>query len=181
MKKIPCLFIRDFETGKITRDVNPAAMWVLSGEGVATRKFDGTCCLIRGGRLYKRFDAKKGRVPPAGFEPAQEPDEVTGHWPGWVPVGDERDSKYHREAFEGREWTDGTYELCGPKINGNPEGFSLHTLVPHGQEFFSVLRDFDNLKSYFSREPGSMIEGIVFHHTDGRMVKIRRKDFRGEP
>lgn len=44
--------------------------------------------MIRGGRLFKRYDAKHGKIPPPDFEPAQPPDDVTGHWPGWVPVGE---------------------------------------------------------------------------------------------
>ena len=38
-----------------------------------------TCGLVRDGRLYKRYDAKQGKTPPAGFEPAQDPDEVTNN------------------------------------------------------------------------------------------------------
>lgn len=41
---------------------------------------------LRAGKLYKRYDAKRGKPAPDGFEPADEPDAVTGHWPGWVPV-----------------------------------------------------------------------------------------------
>jgi hypothetical protein len=37
-----------------------------------------------------------------------------------------------------------------------------------------VPRDFDGLREYLASFNG---EGIVFHHPDGRMVKIRRTDF----
>ena len=69
---------------------------------------------------------------------------------------------------------DGTYELLGPKVQGNVEQFSAHTLLAHGRELLpDAPRDFDSLRAYFD---GS-IEGIVWHHPDGRMVKIKGRDF----
>src|SRR5688572_32673379 len=101
MKKIISLFQRNYETDRLVRDeVTPGAEWVINGEGVATRKWDGTCCMIKEGVLYKRYDAKHGKTPPEGFLPAQEPDPVTGHWPGWLKVGNGKEDKYHREAFD---------------------------------------------------------------------------------
>lgn len=180
MKKIISLFQRNYETDRLVRDeAVPGAEWVLNGEGVATRKFDGTCCMVREGKLYKRYDAKKGKTPPPDFEPAQDYDEVTGHMPGWLPVGDGPEDKWFREAFDGHGYTDescdGTYELCGPKIQGNPEGFGRHALVPHGFEKLpDAPRDYEGLKEYLRELP---FEGIVWHHSDGRMVKIKKKDF----
>src|SRR6476469_4925617 len=102
MRKILSLYVRNYDTNRLVPDeVVPGTEWVLAGEGVATRKWDGTSCLVRNGELWKRYDAKKGRTPPGGFEPAQEPDPVTGHHPGWVPVGDGQDDIYHREAWAG--------------------------------------------------------------------------------
>jgi len=73
MKKIPSLFKRDYEGTRLVYDeIVPGTEWVLAGEGVATRKIDGTSCLMRGVALYKRYDARAGKGPPAGFEPAQE-------------------------------------------------------------------------------------------------------------
>lgn len=175
MKKIISLFQRNYDGDRLVRhELVPGSEWVSKGEGVATRKFDGTCCMIRGGVLYKRYDLKKGRTAPVGFEPAQPPDEVTGHHPGWVPVGQSSDDRYHREAVHSA-LPDGTYELVGPKIQGNPEGFSSHTLIPHGKSLLPKCpRDYEGIKAYL--EPLN-IEGIVWHHPDGRMVKIKRKDF----
>ena len=182
MKKIISLFARNYDGDHLVRnEVVPGAEWVLAGEGLATRKFDGTCCMVRDGILYKRYDAKAGREPPAGFESAQDADPVTGHWPGWIPVGEDSADKYHREALENWELNgsgfpvDGTYELCGPKIQGNPEGCQRHLLVPHGAQFFrDAPRTFEELKEWFRDFPH---EGIVWHHPDGRMVKIKRRDF----
>ncbi len=119
MKKIISLFQRNYDTDRLVRDeVTPGAEWVLAGEGVPTRKFDGTCCMVRDGKLYKRHDVKRGKTAPPDFEPAQDPDPVTGHLPGWLPVGDGPEDKWHREAWQAQfPWLrDGTYELCGPKI-----------------------------------------------------------------
>ena len=398
MKKTVSLFQRNYDGDRLVRDeVVPGAEWVANGEGVATRKHDGTCCLVRDGKLFKRYDAKAGKQPPANFEPAQEavyycvtclcavqypflieggiedvtqecgreasisecvlrqthtrpgisqepkqvseqtsdslrtmqdgvhgqegeavlrselrsemamvergeawrhtildgtsrstgkgtigseeitgdesrlcvgvgtrssesivkqgiyprtpyscggvsgegagamgtcspqkrnqggqptgefgnsdprdasgygylstlpegirdalivgrakcgallthcipPDKNTGHWPGWVPVGDGPDDVRHREAWEQpRQGDEGTYELCGPKVQGNPEGFDRHVLIKHGCEVLhDCQRTFDALREYLS---DGAIEGVVWHHPDGRMVKIKGKDF----
>lgn len=174
MKKTVSLFARNYEGDRLVRDeLVPGAEWVAAGEGVATRKYDGTCCMVRGGKLFKRYDAKAGKQPPDGFEPAQDADAVTGHWPGWVPVGDGPDDARHREAFRGDE-PDGTYELCGPKVQKNPEQFAAHVLARHGAEVLGAPRTFDALRAYLAEHD---IEGVVWHHEDGRMVKIKGKDF----
>ena len=180
MKKIISLFKREYTGSRLVYDeVVPGAEWVLAGDGVATRKFDGTCCLMGGGKLFKRYELKCGRKAPEGFVPAQEPDPVTGDTPGWLPVGPA--DKWHNEGYsnyveaKGLMVADGTYELCGPKINGNPEGFARHTLVRHGDwRLHFAPRTFDGLREYLA---GGDIEGIVWHHPDGRMVKIKGKDF----
>lgn len=195
MKKIISLFQRNYDGDRLVRDeIVPGAEWVVNGEGWATRKYDGTCCMVRGGVLFKRYDHKPdnwkaiqqsikyGRVvpapifspPPAGFEAAQEPDKVTMHWPGWLPVGSGPDDQWHRQAFHGDE-IDGTYELCGPRLQGNPEKFERHALVAHAlAEKLDAPRTFEGLKDWFV---GKDIEGVVWHHPDGRMVKIKKRDF----
>lgn len=177
MKKIISLFQRNYDGDRLVRDeIVPGAEWVIAGEGIPTRKMDGTCCLIQDGQLFKRHEVKHGKTPPSNFVPASEVDSETGKQQGWVPVGSEPDSIYHREAFGPGGLLDGTYELLGPKVQGNPEGFDHHILWPHGSEVLSTdtPRDFDGLKKYFEV---CDIEGIVWHHPDGRMVKIKKKDF----
>ena len=149
--------------------------------GVATRKFDGTACAIINGELYKRYDVKKGREIPAKAIPCQEPDEATGHWPHWVKCDrDDKADRFHFEAFDKcTEKIDGTYELVGPKIQSNPEGYDEHILVVHGgHEIELKNRSFENIKAFLS-ESEDNIEGIVFHANGGtgRMCKIRKKDF----
>jgi len=180
MQKIISLFQRNYEGDRLVRDeVVPGAEWVLAGEGVATRKWDGTCCRLLAGKLWARYDVKKGRTPPPGFEAAQEPDPTTGHWPGWIPVGDGPEHKWHREAAavfaEVTDRPDGTYELCGPKVNGNPEKFEAHVLIGHGRALLpDAPRTFEALREWLRLAD---VEGIVWHHPDGRMVKIKAKDF----
>lgn len=178
MKKIPSLFKRDYEdTRRVYDEVVPGCEWVLAGEGVATRKWDGTACLVKDGRLFKRYDAKKGKTPPEGFIPCEpEPDQTTGHWPGWLPVGDGPEDQWHREAWVGWSFPDGTYELVGPKSQGGAEAsFKIHCLARHGDTpLMRVPRTFDGIRRYLSEHA---IEGIVWHHPDGRMAKIKRKDF----
>lgn len=178
MKKIISLFQRNYDGDRLVRnEVTPGAEWVIAGEGIATRKWDGTCCKIENAQLWKRYDAKKGKSPPIGFVPAQEPDPVTGHWPGWLPVGNSPDDQWHREAFE-REPTlihaTGTWELCGPKVQGNPEKLDHHILIRHGVHLMYPTRTFDGIRQCLEAND---IEGIVFHHPDGRMVKIKARDF----
>ena len=70
---------------------------------------------------------------------------------------------------------DGTYELVGPKVNGNAERFDEHRLLRHGASAIGdVRRTFDDLRAFLGQTP---IEGLVFAHEDGRTAKIRRADF----
>jgi hypothetical protein len=67
LKKIISLFQRNYDGDRLVRDeVVPGAEWVLAGEGDATRKLDGTCCMIRDGKLFKRYEVKQGKKPPLG-------------------------------------------------------------------------------------------------------------------
>lgn len=198
MKKTPNLFVRDWDGDRslVTREVNEEANWVALGEGIATKKFDGTCVLIGspGGELveqidlgnyWRRFDVKFGRVEPDNFVPAQGPDPVTGHWTGWIPVDPKLpQDKWHMDAILRNDvsideilsyYAPGTYELCGPKIGGNPEGFENHLLVKHGEvQFPNFPTTFDAMKQALA---GLNVEGIVWHHPDGRMAKIKKSDF----
>ncbi len=185
MKKIPTVFKiiwHGYNRGEVLREISPGSEWVVNGEGIPTRKYDGTSCLYKNKQLYKRYDRKKvnGEYKPApeGWFEAQSPDEITDHWPGWVLIGPT--DYYHKEGLQNTTiemLVEGqTYELVGPKINGNPDGFEKHILVPHGKDILIDLpgRSYDEIRDYLSKKE---IEGIVFHHPDGRMSKIKRSDF----
>ena len=189
MKKIPSLFIREFENHnvkEITSQVTPGCEWVLNGEGIATEKYDGTCCLIQNNKLYKRYDAKQGKQPPEGAIPCQpEPDPITTHWPHWVEVKENKpDDKWYIEAWNrlletseryGKVIEDGTYELCGPHFQTNPYNLEFDIFYKHGDKVLTdVPRTFEGIKEYLKSH---YIEGIVFHRGNGDMCKIKRTDF----
>ena len=161
MKKIPTLFKRIFmpdHKKTITQEVTPGCEWVLRGEGIATVKYDGACCAIIDGEIWKRYDAKQkyGKKPPEGAIPCQpEADPITGHWPHWVKCEEGKpEDKYFLEAYANfkkmpllslcpsQPWTyrensrlripDGTYEAIGPAWQSNPHGLSINTLTRHG-------------------------------------------------
>lgn len=179
MKKIPSLFARNHETnGLVRNEVLPGCEWVLAGEGVATRKYDGACCMIRAGMFYKRYTLQEGSRPPADFEAANEFDTITRKQQGWVRISpDSPEDQYFREALRAapQPLPDGTYELCGPMVQGNIEKFDSHVLVPHGKEILvDCPRDYHRLREYLRNRD---IEGIVWHHPDGRMAKLKGTDF----
>lgn len=198
MKKISTYFKKDpNDLSKVIDEINDGNEWV-EEYGIATRKFDGTACAIFDGILYKRYDArlfkkKKGKIIkftkeqiqskiPKGAIECQNPDTKSGHWPHWIKcIRGNPEDKYHFEAFDDLSdpKDNGTYELCGEKVQGNPEKIQGHKLIRHASTFI-ILRDFsfNAIKEYLKE---SDMEGIVFHHKDdffeGRMCKIRKKDF----
>jgi Family of unknown function (DUF5565) len=174
VKKIPTIFVRDMskQPALVTTEWRGGCEWVRDGEGIPTRKNDGTCCLVRDGKLFKRRELKSGQPTPPDFEQADFDDE-TGKTVGWVPVTESTEDQWHREAFHGQP--DGTYELMGPKVQGNKEGFPAHVLVPHGAESIQANpRTFEDIRDYLQEQ---YMEGLVWHHPDGRMAKIKRRDF----
>lgn len=146
MKKIKTLFQRvivNHEIIDILPIVADGCEWVMKGEGIATRKLDGTACMVKNGRLFARYDfytivrgkRKKQRTLPEGAIPCQDkPDEITGHFPHWVPVDTKPEYKWHRIAFENQQpLEDGTYELVGEHFKGNPEHIETgDKLIKHG-------------------------------------------------
>ena len=191
MKKIPTLFERDCngDRSRVLDQINPEAQWVFDGEGIATRKHDGTCVLIEGNLVYKRYERKIANHATGELKPEPEGfreidvDPVTLEIVGWVPA--DMSNPADRWLFDGLNntvnanggnWPDeGTYELVAPKVNANPDGHEEHIFLAHGDEPYIVAeRSFDGFKMFFEE---NNIEGLVFHHPDGRMAKIKGKDF----
>lgn len=175
MKKIPTMFIRNPDNRRyVLPDVTPGCEWVLDGEGAATRKWDGTCVMFDGEDWWARREVKPDSTPPHGWVEADF-DETTGKRIGWEPAEQSSFWKFLSEAIEGFTRGRGTYELCGPKINKNPEGFGHHVLLPHGSELFELGdRSYESIREALR---DSAAEGIVFWHPDGRKAKIKRRDF----
>lgn len=201
MEKIPTLLLRTDDRRSITNQVNPACAWVLEGEGHATRKWDGvairiehpTDLTIRG---YARRAVAAGKTAPPGFVPVAT-DETTGKVFGWEPIDQSGFAKFYDEAItnwaEGRaenDWAppEGTYELVGPKIQQNPEHLDRHQLVSHaGAEVITLdaagvrwrpVDVADARATVLRLHEDHGWEGIVWHHPDGRMAKLKAKDFR---
>lgn len=190
MEKIPTVFLRD-ETDRrfVTDVVNPEAAWVFTArKGLqVTRKFDGTCVMFNGERWFARRQVKKGKVAPANFTPVHF-DEITGHTMGWEPIEQSPFYDAFKDAlsFVGGTFLTiepGTYELIGPKINGNPEGTQNHLLINHKHAFdynygggirpitiewlVSLVLDLKRVG----------VEGVVIKH-EGRMAKLKGRDFK---
>lgn len=208
MQKIPTIYLRDWDgmlgpPGKmVTDERDPRCDWVFNGEGQATQKLDGTCCMVKDGRLWRRhevnLDKRTGQLKqiPEGFVVAAT-DETTGEFTGWVPVGEGPADQYHRLAFERQAspvndpeyvMPDGTYELIGPHVNGNPEHMGYDYLYAHaGAPWLKdVPTGWAALRDYFLQpfqvgqkmsDHSRDIEGVVWHHPDGRMAKIKGRDF----
>lgn len=183
MKKIPTLFHREFEghaVKSISRDPQPGLEWVLEGEGIATEKIDGACCAVIGGKFFRRYDAKRGKTPPADAIACCDPDPVTGHWPHWIPVkADDPAARWFLEACrnterKGEEITDGTYEAIGPHFQKNPYHLDEDIIERHGIREIVVPRDFDGLRDWLKNH---WVEGIVFWKDGKPKCKIKRSDF----
>lgn len=201
MQKIPSVFRRDpDDMAHLLPEVHPDAQWVLDGEGVPTRKYDGTCVMLdEQGAWWARREVKPGKTPPPNWRKV-DVDDHTGKAMGWEPIEQSGYAKAFAEAVtfppvikfqqEGTSYAPGTYELCGPKVNGNPEGYDHHVLASHALADRTVrtglyVRDlsseeaFDSLREQVMRVHESFgWEGLVWHHPDGRMAKLKARDFR---
>ncbi len=181
MKKIPTLFVRDWEGDRryVLDQVTPGCEWVVKGEGVPTRKYDGTCMMYAEDGWWARREVKPGKAAPEVFREVER-DPETGKTVGWADANESGFFRYLAEALEGQSSLPyGTYELCGPKVNGNPENLGRHTLIAHAAAEVpaDVPRDFAGLAAWLHAHS---YEGIVWHHPDGRMAKIKRRDFRAQ-
>lgn len=212
MKHIPTLFLREPGLGgRLTGEVNPQCQWVLDGQGIATRQFDGIACLFAGHKLglytrhlrrlthtatlrvqepgCHRVDSDYAPGPQGWISATDMPPQGGYTWPGWRPVLTQEivywaalrrtlwgflvDDTYGDFSFDG--FPVGTYELVGPLVADNAEGFASECLLAHGcvREDNSV-RDIQGLYVYLKE---NFIEGIVWQHPDGRRAKIQRRDF----
>jgi hypothetical protein len=206
MKKIPTLFVRG-EDFKVVNKLTSGCEWVFDHQGVATEKLDGMNIRVTiwpQKRGPVRMFAEKRRSPnkrqkkqgivESWYVPVTENSEDKRLW-----------QAVYNTDMSG--WPAGTHycEAIGPKIQGNPLGLTYHVCVPFdwiaplgGSDLTTDYRRMDLLKrcpihrivdmsyeglrqqfmqleSKFS--PGHPAEGIVFHHPDGRQVKLKRKDF----
>ena len=186
MKKIATLFEREFLENhkvRIKPVVNPGFEWVLNGEGVATIKFDGACCAIINGELYKRYDAKGDKPIPDGAIKCQEKaDPVTGHLPCWVKCDRIKpDDKWFWADYDNvsnhKTLDDGTYEAIGVHFRDNPYHTTYDYLIKHGEDQIDsneLSRTFEGIRDWLSENNH---EGIVFWKDGAPQCKIKASDF----
>lgn len=196
MQKIPTLFVRDpADRAHVLPVVNHECQWVIAGEGTATRKYDGTCVLLdTDGSWWARREVRPNKAAPADYRPVAT-DPVTGRTMGWEPIQQSAFAAFHAEALAEAEASaldvaapqrlePGTFELVGPKINGNPEREQRHRLLAHADAEVVPLeaRDYRTLRAVVLRlAEAEGMEGLVFHHPDGvRFAKIKARDFPGQ-
>ncbi len=186
MKKIPTLFVREFENGRIVKvtDMVTEGCEEAFLHGTALTMIDGSCCAIIGGEFYRRYDAKHGKKAPDGAIPCCEPDPVTGHHPHWVRVSnDKAEDKWFVSAYQnallskgkGSRLSDGTYEAVGVHFQSNPYDVIYDTLVRHDSApIIEVERTFEGVRNWLSEHK---VEGIVFWLNGEPVCKIKRSDF----
>ena len=187
MEKIPTMFRRNPEDrSRVLMEVHPDCQWVLDGEGVATRKYEGTSVMLSPkGEWWSRREVKKGKERPENYLYLST-DPISGAEMGYEPMAQSSFREMHAEAVRSmpnKKFTPGTYELVGPRINRNPEGVHVHTLIKHEEaETYGksgqprTLELIRELVIVLGIDAGW--EGIVFHHPDGRMAKIKFRDFK---
>lgn len=182
MQKIETIFDRD-ERFRVTPKIRQGCEWVLAGEGIATEKIDGTNIRITvsSGKIVK---VEKRRNP-------TREEKLIGAEPGYIDAHDTDPADKHIfRAVAGTNVStipDGAYscEAIGPKIQGNPlalESPTCYLFTVNPIIIQNAPRTFEGLKDFFKvfaslYSPGHKAEGIVFHHPDGRMAKIKVKDF----
>lgn len=184
-KKIPTALLRDpSNRAKVLPEITPGCEWVFAGEGRPTRKFDGTCVMFDGTSWWARREIKPGKGAPEGYVEVDH-DPVTGKTQGWEPMENSGYAKFLHEALDHHPdvtYTPGTYELMGPKIQGNPEGFEkhevrLHEYAPTIEALVGAHDPIEVSEILISTHQGTGYEGVVWHHPDGRMAKLKARDF----
>lgn len=179
MKLIRSAFVID-EDGRATAE--PAVRWFTEGLGIATRKWDGEPVLIKPSpegdgsiTIYKGI--KYLRTEQAPTPTIETSDAGSLIVTGWVPARWSADhilaQAVQSMQASGRPIEPGTYELVGPGVKGNPEGFPEPTLVNHLLvSYLHCPRDLEALTWFLAKH---QIEGIVWHH-GGESCKITRRE-----
>ena len=184
MKKIPTIFKRDMRNhGRVYDVINPECQWVFNRDddgnhvGGVLRKYDGLCCVVDDGVLWKRTIVPVGETPPTVWRLIQF-DGINNTTIVWEPVefNAPADSDYIEGLSRLSTADNGTYELIGPGIKGNPENVESVRLMrhDHAPSIVIVERRFEAIRSLLKNTD---VYGYVFTHPDGRKAKINRTHF----
>lgn len=187
MRKIPTIFDRNWDTD---RKVNAKLAVDFDFEqAIATEKIDGTNIRItmRQGtvvRVEKRRNPSKAQKQQGIQEPWYLDASEFAKEDKWI-----FDAVKNTDLSEvpNGEWS---AEAFGKNVQGNPlkmEGNQVFLFsLPSWREkiiFDHVPHEFGALKEFLFTQKSligndALIEGIVWHHPNGEMVKIKRKDFK---
>jgi len=166
MEKIPTMYPRDesIKGHPVIPPVKPECAWVEAGEGLATEKLDGMNVKVERGQLFKRQKPKDRDYDNASYVPCDRSNPA---------------DKWLYAAFARTTYDDGIYEAVGPKIQGNPHRViepGLVKVLPVALSLVieNITRTYEGVRHYLAEHDK---EGIVFHHPDGRLAKIKRRDF----
>lgn len=167
-------------------------------------KLDGTSCAIIDNKFYKRLKVKNAEIANKLVKNKSYIlcDRKHGEdYYGWIPIHEDfPEDRWHRKGWNNlpeNERIDGTYELVGKNVQSNVYSLDDTFLINHKELLpnihYEIPRDFEGLKDFLYngltpdlippkykfifKDNEVMFEGIVWHHDDGKMVKIRRKDF----
>lgn len=193
--KIHSPFVRvDSKEGyKCIDKITPGYEWVFEDTSViAVDKLHGTniCCIFMNGVLQS-VDNRTQRLI---SNPVISTDWKTVECRAVRGVMNTLGKGWIEKGFTGRVYG----ELVGPTINGNLHKLHDHYFVPfdylkkhckwnswsankYPKTYESIKEWFEHLPSLFTnritKSISSIGEGIVFHHPDGRLAKLRRDMF----
>lgn len=186
--KLHSPFIREGDDYTVTKKIDKDCEWVFEDGVRAVDKLDGTniCISIREGNIDRIFN----RTTEKFIMNIKQT-----RWEGACMEGIAK--AIQRSWLDGME--DGEYygELIGEIFNGNKHKIQGHLFVPfnylkdkchwhswvknkYPKDFNSISEWFKELPSLFNlrlKLPEIKTEGLVFHHPDGRMAKLRRDMF----
>jgi hypothetical protein len=163
-----------------------------------TAKMDGTCCLIKDGKIYARQDVKDIiKAPEDWFPTCGIEKDKGGHIIGFRPLDVKKGDKWHLMAIENEkarflefsnsskkfyytikninEFNGKTCELVGPHVNGNKHQLSKHAYIIHGcVEVNAPWNTHKDIQEWLDND-GIIYEGIVLHNFDNnKLYKCHR-------
>lgn len=187
MRKILTIFERNWDGD---RKIVPKLIVDFDfSSAIATEKLDGTNVRItvRNGeavRIEKRRNPSKVQKQKGIMNPWYVDADEFASQDKWI--FDAVKNTTLKEIPDG-EWS---AEAIGKNIQGNPLNLERNELfffsIPEWREQIileDAPTDFDEIQEYLSTQKSKigkdcLMEGIVWHHPSGNMVKIKRKDFR---
>ena len=179
--KIKSPFIRRGDNFLVTPEIDEELRWVFEDDSVTCQeKLDGTnvSIVIENGKITRVFNRKNE-------------EDIWKNSPIMLAVRESYNKGYCR--FE-----DGQYfgEAIGEKIQGNNYNIRGNIWLPYDTYFKKHLtykswgkypKDFKTISDWFKDlmplfalsigQKNGFVEGVVFHHPDGRMAKLRRDMF----